>query len=432
MSKSAQIITLGCSKNTVDSEKLLKQLEYSGYKPLTGRNSDEKPDVVIVNTCGFINDAKEESVNTILELIEAKKRGELGKLFVMGCLSERYMDVLQEEMPEADMYFGVNKPDEILNHLQSSYHRFLETERILTGPSYYAYLKVSEGCNRNCSFCAIPGIRGRYVSRPLEELVDEAMILTGKGVKELILIAQDLTYYGVDLYKKPMLVSLCREILKNTDISWLRLHYLYPDSVSHELLQLIKDSPQICKYIDIPIQHISDNILSRMKRNHSGHDTRELLSHIRTCLPEAAIRTTLITGFPGETDDDFRALHDFVSEFRFDRLGVFTYSHEDGTPAFAFKDDIPEKIKRERADEIMAVQQEISLQGNISLAGEKMRVIIDRKEGEYFIARSEYDSPEIDQEILIESDKYELYPGDFCNVLITDATEFDLKASPSP
>ncbi|MDT8401680.1 MAG: 30S ribosomal protein S12 methylthiotransferase RimO [Bacteroidales bacterium] len=433
MSKSVQIITLGCSKNTVDSEKLLKQFKFSGYKLVSALNNHEKPDIVIVNTCGFINDAKEESVNTILELIEAKKRGELGSLYVMGCLSERYMDVLKKEIPEADRYFGVNKPEEILSHLNLSYNKFLEKERILAGPSHYAYLKVSEGCNRNCTFCAIPGIRGRYVSRPHEELVEEAKILAEAGVKELILIAQDLTYYGTDLYKKQMLVSLCKDILKYTDIPWLRLHYLYPGSVSNELLQLMKESPRICNYIDIPVQHISDSVLTAMKRNHSETETRKLLSFIRGYIPEAAIRTTLICGFPGETENDFRTLMDFIREFRFDRLGVFTYSHEEDTSAYInFTDNIPEKVKRERADEIMAVQQEISLQKNMSLVGKQMKVITDRKEGEYFIARSEYDSPEVDQEILIESDKHELYPGDYCNVLIRGATEFDLKASQLP
>lgn len=432
MSKSVKIITLGCSKNTVDSEKLLKQLQYSGYitDPF---QIDGKPDIVIVNTCGFINDAKEESINTILELTEARKRGDIENLYVMGCLSQRYMDQLRKEIPEVDKYFGVNKPDDIMNYLSSGYNQSIESDRVLTGPSHYAYLKVSEGCNRNCSFCAIPGIRGRYISRPLEKLVDEAVILTGKGVKELILIAQDLTYYGVDLYKKPMLISLCKEILKNTDISWLRLHYLYPGSVSHEIMQLMKNSPKICNYIDIPVQHISDSVLTAMKRNHSEKETRKLLSYIRDYIPEAAIRTTLITGFPAETENDFRVLMDFVTESRFDRLGVFAYSHEEDTYAYKnLTDSIPEKLKRERADEIMAVQQAISLQKNMSLVGKKIKVIIDRKEGKYFIGRSEYDSPEIDQEILLKSDKSELHPGDFCNVLITGATEFDLEARPLP
>ena len=432
MQKSVKIITLGCSKNTVDSEKLLKQFQYAGYNVYHAENN-RKTDIVIINTCGFINDAKEESVNTILELTEARKRGDIGKLYVMGCLSERYKDQLKKEIPEVDQYFGVNKPAEILKYLASGYNKSLDPDRILTGPPHYAYLKVSEGCNRNCAFCAIPGIRGRYISRSVEELVKEARILTGQGVKEIILIAQDLTYYGVDRYKKPMLTSLCEEILKNVDIEWLRLHYLYPGSIPEDLMQLMKGSPQICNYIDIPIQHISDNVLSGMKRNHSEKETRNLLSYIRTYLPEAAIRTTLITGYPGETENDFRILMDFITEFRFDRLGVFTYSHEEDTHAYNnFKDSIPEKLKRARADEIMALQQEISLQKNLSLMGKEMRVIVDKEEQGYFIARTEYDSPEIDQEILVKSGNHKLKPGDFCNVLITGATEFDLEASLLP
>lgn len=432
MSKSVKIITLGCAKNTVDSEKLLRQLQYAGYNIDFGQTGG-KPDIVIVNTCGFINDAKEESINTILELTEARKRGDIGNLYVMGCLSERYRHELKREIPEVDQYFGVNKPQEILKYLSLAYNKSVDPDRILTGPPHYAYLKVSEGCNRNCSFCAIPGIRGRYISRPLEDLIDEAVILTGKGVKELVLIAQDLTYYGVDLYRKPMLTNLCKKIIDNTDIEWLRLHYLYPGSVSDELMQLMKINPRICNYIDIPIQHISDNVLKAMKRNHSADDTRKLLSYIRDYNPDAAIRTTLITGYPVETEYDFRLLMDYITEFRFDRLGVFTYSHEEDTYTYKNSaDSIPEKVKRDRADKIMAVQQEISLERNLNLVGKEMKVLIDRKEGGYFMARSEYDSPDIDQEILVKADQREMHPGDFCNVLITGATEFDLKASLLP
>ena len=428
MPESVKIVTLGCSKNTVDSEKLLRQLQNAGFSTYQSE-IPEYHDIVIVNTCGFINDAKEESVNTILELVEAKKRKKIGRLFVMGCLSERYMNELRREIPEVDSYFGVNKPEEILRSLQSSYHQSLDNERILTGPPHYAYLKVSEGCNRNCSFCAIPGIRGRYTSKPSAELVEEAQILAGKGVKEMILIAQDLSYYGKDIYGKPTLSSLCNELLEKTDIEWLRLHYLYPGSIPDDLLPLMKSSPRICNYIDIPVQHISNNILSRMKRNHSEYETRKLLSYIRNYIPEAAIRTTLITGFPGETEDDFKKLLDFVGEFRFNRLGVFTYSHEEATPAYAkFNDDVPEKIKRERADEIMLLQQGISLQNNLAAKGKEIRVIIDSEEEGYYSARSEYDSPEIDQEIHIKEARSKFHPGDFCNIRITGATEYDLKA----
>lgn len=427
MQKNIKIITLGCSKNTVDSEKLLKQFQYSGFD--TGNRDDDNNDIIIVNTCGFINDAKEESINTIIELAEARKRGEIGELYVMGCLSERYRDDLKKEIPEVDRYFGVNKPDEILNYLVNDYRRMPDPDRILSGPSHYAYLKVSEGCNRSCAFCAIPGIRGTYKSSPVEELVAEAELLTARGVKEIILIAQDLGYYGKDRYRKKMLTTLSEKLLEVNGIEWLRLHYLYPDSQHHQLLKLMRDNPRICNYIDMPIQHISDNILSAMKRKHSSLETKKILEGIRDIIPAAAIRTTIITGYPGETDRDFRELLDFIREFRFERLGVFTYSHEEDTWAFNnFTDDIPLKIKKERAAEIMAVQQEISLENNLSLKGKVMPVIIDREEGGYFIGRSEYDSPEVDQEVLIKADKDTLKPGDIRRVLITSATDFDLEA----
>ncbi|MFP4489179.1 MAG: 30S ribosomal protein S12 methylthiotransferase RimO [Bacteroidales bacterium] len=427
MQKNIKIITLGCSKNTVDSEKLLKQFQYSGFN--TANRDIDNNDIVIVNTCGFINDAKEESVNTIVELAEARKRGEIGELYVMGCLSERYRDELEEEIPEVDRYFGVNKPDEILNYLVNDYRKMPDTDRILSGPSHYAYLKVSEGCNRSCAFCAIPGIRGSYKSSPVEELVAEAELLTARGVKEIILIAQDLGYYGKDRYKKQMLTTLSEKLLEVNGIEWLRLHYLYPDSHHHQLLKLMRDNPRICNYIDMPIQHISDNMLSAMKRKHSSFETKKILSGIRDIIPDSAIRTTVITGYPGETDRDFTELLNFIREFRFERLGVFTYSHEEDTRAFnTFDDDIPLKIKKERAAEIMAVQQEISLENNISLKGKVMPVIIDREEGGYFIGRSEYDSPEVDQEVIIKADTGTLKPGDIRNVLITSATEFDLEA----
>jgi ribosomal protein S12 methylthiotransferase len=427
MQKNIKIVTLGCSMNTVDSEKLLKQFQYSGFN--TGNRDNDNNDIIIVNTCGFINDAKEESINTIVELAEARKRGEIGELYVMGCLSERYRDELKKEIPEVDRYFGVNKPDEILNYLVNDYRKAPDPDRILSGPSHYAYLKVSEGCNRSCAFCAIPGIRGRYISSPVEDLLAEAELLSARGVKEMILIAQDLSYYGKDRYKKQMLTPLCEKLLEISGIEWLRLHYLYPDSSHNELLKLIRDNPRICSYIDMPIQHISDNMLSAMKRKHSSRETKKILSGIRDIIPSAAIRTTIITGYPGETDRDFRELLDFIREFRFDRLGVFTYSHEEDTYAFNnFTDDIPLKIKKERAEEIMAVQQEISLQNNLSMKGREMPVIIDREEGGYFVGRTQYDSPEVDQEVIIKADTVTLKPGDIRRVLITSATEFDLEA----
>ncbi|MFO7853079.1 MAG: 30S ribosomal protein S12 methylthiotransferase RimO [Bacteroidota bacterium] len=429
MSKTVKIISLGCSKNTVDSEKLLMQLEHAGFD-ISHDENDGKTDIVIINTCGFINDAKEESINVILDYIEARKRGDIEQLFVMGCLSSRYKDELKKEIPEVDQYFGVNKPAEILEYLEAGYETSVGIDRVITGPPHYAYLKISEGCNRNCTFCAIPGIRGKHKSRPLEELLDEAHLLAGKGVKELILIAQDLSYYGIDLYRKPMLTALCNEIINIESIEWLRLHYLYPGSIPANLMPLIKHSPKICKYIDIPIQHISDNVLSAMKRNHSEDETRKLLSYIRDYLPEAAIRTTLITGYPAETENDFNKLMDFVHDFKFERLGVFTYSHEEGTLAFRkYKDIIPDELKRKRADDIMALQQEISLKKNLDFIGKEMRVIIDRKEGGYLVARSEYDSPDIDQEVLIKAATNNLKQGDLCNVLVTGATEYDLEAS---
>ena len=428
MQKTVKIISLGCSKNTVDSEKLLKQLQYADYNT-SYHGHDKKTDIVIVNTCGFINDAKEESVNTIIELAEARKRGEIGELYVMGCLSERYRQELEKEIPEVDQYFGVNKPAEILRHLGNDYKPAADPERILSGPPHYAYLKISEGCDRRCAFCAIPGIRGRYRSAPVDELVKETEILTDRGVKEVILIAQDLSYYGIDRYNRHMLTELCEALLGIDRVEWLRLHYLYPHSLQKDLLELMKDNPRICNYIDMPVQHISDKILSAMRRGHSSYDTKKLLYDIRNILPEAAIRSTLITGYPGETDKEFRELLEFVREFRFDRLGVFTYSHEEDTWAHKkFRDDIPMKVKKERADEIMAVQQEISLQNNIAMIGRKLTVIIDRQEQDYFVGRTEYDSPEVDQEVLVRGGEGKLKPGDFCKVQISSATEYDLEA----
>lgn len=429
MAKSIKIVSLGCSKNTVDSEKLLKQLQFAGYLPIPGDNI-QNTDIVIVNTCGFINDAKEESVDTILELAGARKRGDIGELYVMGCLSERYRDQLIKEIPEVDRFFGVNREEEILSCLAPAYKLSPEPDRILSGPPHYAYLKVSEGCNRNCAFCAIPGIKGRYRSTPVDELVREAKLLAAGGVRELILIAQDLTYYGRDLYGRPALVDLIRSILDNTGIDWLRLHYLYPGSIPGGLLELIKHEPRICNYIDLPVQHISDKILSAMKRGHSEEDVRNLLEHIRNLMPGAAIRTTLITGYPGETENDFNKLLDFVREFRFDRLGVFTYSHEEDTRAHSmFTDNIPGRIKRERAARIMELQQEISLAKNLEMVGKEIRVLIDRKEGTQLVARSESDSPEVDQEIFIGSKGAgEAGAGDFCTVRITSAGDFELQA----
>ena len=427
MSRSVNIVTLGCSKNVVDSEKLVKQLAYNGYK--VEFDSDKAgSDIVIINSCGFINDAREESVDTILRFIRAKGNGDIGKLYVMGCLSERYKDDLRTWIPEVDQYFGVNDIIPILNDLNSEFRDDLYSDRVLSGPGHFAYLKISEGCDRTCSFCAIPGIRGKYISRRVEDLVDESRLLAQKGVKELILIAQDLSYYGVDIYKKQMLEQLVREISSKVGVNWIRLHYLYPANFPLEILRLMADDPKVCMYIDLPIQHISDNVLTKMRRSHNEQETRYLLNRIRKDLPAAAIRTTLITGHPGETERDFDKLVRFVEEFRFERLGVFTYSHEESTYGYDnYNDEIPEKVKRERADIIMAIQQEISLRENMELVGKELKVIVDSREGDHCIARTEYDSPEVDQEVLINVENRKLSPGMFAMVRIVDAGEYDLR-----
>jgi len=427
--KKINIITLGCSKNVVDSEKLIRQLDAGGYSVVFDQ-SDNTAGTVIINTCGFINDAREESVDTILQFARERESGNIENLYVMGCLSERYMDDLKSEIPEVTRYFGVNSMTDILKELKTGMRKDLLTERTLTGPGHYAYLKISEGCNRKCSFCAIPAIRGKHVSRPIVELTEEAGKLYSSGVKELILIAQDLTWYGRDLYRKQALTELVREIIERVNFDWIRLHYLYPAGFLADILYLIRDNPQICRYIDIPIQHITDNMLGSMKRSHNRKETIRLLETIRAALPDAAIRTTIITGYPGETEDDFRYLKDFISDFRFDRLGVFAYSHEEDTYAYKhYRDDIPETVKHDRVSELMAIQQDISEELNSKFIGRVMKTIIDRREGEYSIGRTEYDSPEVDQEVLIPS-MYRLRPGNFYNIRITESTEFDLYGIP--
>ena len=428
-SKKINIVTLGCSKNVVDSEKLLKQLNAGGYHVFY--NSDDfEAGTVIINTCGFINDAKEESVDTILKFVKAQKSGYIDNLYVMGCLSERYADALKHEIPEVKKYFGVNNMKDILAELGVSFRNELKTDRIITGPGHYAFLKISEGCDRTCAFCAIPFIRGKYISRPIGELVEEASQLAGNGVRELILIAQDLSYYGLDLYRKQTLVELVSELLKINSLEWIRLHYLYPANFPFELIPLISDNSKICRYIDIPIQHISDNMLDLMKRSHNRKETVAILNKLRKGIPGAAIRTTLIAGHPGETEKDFLELKDFISDFRFDRLGVFAYSHEEDTYSYKeYKDEIPEDVKESRVAELMSVQQNISAELNESSVGKVFNVIIDRKEGKFFVGRTEFDSPEVDQEVLI-SDMHNLKPGNFYNILITQSTEFDLYGEP--
>ena len=425
------IVTLGCSKNVVDSEKLLKQLQAGGYHVLYDSN-DLSAETVIINTCGFINDAKEESIDTILRFVRAKESGKVGNLYVMGCLSERYKEALEKEIPEVNRYFGVRNIGEILDQVGVKYRNNIATSRLITTPGHYAYLKVSEGCDRTCAFCAIPAIRGRCISRPVEELVKEAEELAEMGVKELILIAQDLSYYGLDLYRSKKLTGLLKELLKIDPFEWIRLHYLYPADFPDDLIPLIRDNPHICKYIDIPIQHISDKMLRIMKRSNGRQETEEILNRLRNELPDAVIRTTLIAGHPGETEDDYLELKEFIRNFRFDRLGVFAYSHEEETFSYEnYEDEVPESVKEARVAELMEIQQNISAELNASLVGKVFKVIIDRREEEYFAGRTEYDSPEVDQEILIPSEYY-LEPGRFYNIMITQATEFDLFGKPLP
>ena len=416
--KKINIVTLGCSKNIVDSEKLLKQLDAGGYDVIY--NSDDvSAGTVIINTCGFINDAKEESVDTILRFVKAKEAGHINNLYVMGCLSERYMDALKYEIPEVKRYFGVNNMSDVLNELGVNLRNDLLTDRTITTPGHYAYLKISEGCDRTCAFCAIPSIRGKYISRPIEELVKEASELAKNGVKELILIAQDLSYYGIDLYRKQALPELVSELLKIESFDWIRLHYLYPANFPMELIPLIRENSRICRYIDIPIQHITDNMLGLMRRSHNRKETEAVLNKLRDEIPGAVIRTTLIAGHPGETEQDFLELKDFISSFRFNRLGVFAYSHEEDTYSYnEYKDEIPDNVKESRVAELMELQQNISAELNEFQVGKVLKVIIDRKEGDFFIGRTEYDSPEVDQEVLI-SVEHNLYPGSFYNIKIT-------------
>lgn len=428
--KKINIVTLGCSKNIVDSEKLLKQLNSGGYEVVHNEDTSDAG-TVIVNTCGFISDAKEESVDTILRFVKAQKSGKIGNLYVMGCLSERYADALKHEIPEVKKYFGVNDMNDVLAELGVKFRNDLSTERNLTGPGHYAYLKIAEGCDRICAFCAIPMIRGKYISRTIEDLIKEARQLAEKGVRELILIAQDLSYYGLDLYKKQSLSQLITELLKIESFEWIRLHYLYPANFPSDLIPLIRNNSRICRYIDIPVQHITDNLLDKMRRSHNKNETLAVLRKLRNEIPGAVIRTTLIAGHPGETERDFEELKEFISEFRFDRLGVFAYSHEEDTYAYnKYEDDIPQEVKESRVAELMDIQQGISSELNELAIGKTFKIIVDRREGEFFIGRTEFDSPEVDQEVLI-SDEYDLKPGNFYNILITKATEFDLYGRPA-
>lgn len=426
MQKKLNIISLGCSKNLVDSENLSTQIKNGGWQvEFDNYNSDAR--TVVINTCGFIHDAKEESINTILSFISAKKEKKIDNVYVMGCLSERYKKDLETEIPEVDTYFGVNNIPDILAKLKIDYKKELIGERNISTPSHYAYLKISEGCDRKCSFCAIPLIRGKHVSLPIEILKKQAENLAKQGVKELILIAQDLSSYGFDSYKEYKLAELLEELVKVEGIEWIRLHYIYPANFPEKVIEVMKKEPKICKYIDIPVQHASTKVLKNMRRGHTKESTLALITKFKAEIPEIVIRTTVLVGFPGEEQADFEELKQFVAEVKFDRLGVFTYSEEEGTyGAKKFEDTINQEIKQQRADQIMALQQTISLDLNYARIGKTLKVIIDRKENNHYIGRSQFDSPEVDNEIIIENSLVELNIGNFYNVKILKAEDFDL------
>ena len=419
------VVTLGCSKNVVDSEHVMAQLEAAGYEVVFDSNDNDAATVVI-NTCGFIGDAKEESINTILQFVQAKSEGLIDRLFVIGCLSERYADELRAEIPEVDDYFGARDFRGIVERLAGAWRPELATARHLTTPAHYAYLKISEGCNWRCAYCAIPLIRGGHVSVPMEQVVREAEELARGGVKELIVVAQDTTFYGVDLYGERKLAELLRRLAAIDGVEWIRLHYTYPTGFPQEVIDVMRDEPKVCRYIDIPLQHIADTQLSAMRRGITKERTIALLDRLRREVPGIAIRTTLMVGFPGETEADFAELEEFVREQRFDRLGVFPYSAEEGTPSAEMADDVLEEVKQARVERIMKLQQEISLQNNLRRVGETYRVIVDRREGDFYVARTEFDSPEVDEEILIPAAGGTLHPGEFRTVRITDAEEYDL------
>ena len=419
------VITLGCSKNLVDSEDLITQLQANDYEVVHDSN-EEDANVIIVNTCGFIDLAKEESVNTILQYADVKKQGGIDKLYVTGCLSQRYKDDLEKEIPEVDAYFGTLELPGLLAKLNADYKHELIGERVLTTPQHFAYLKISEGCNRTCSFCAIPLMRGKHVSKTIEALVKEAENLARMGVKELMLIAQELTYYGLDIYKERQLPQLLHALAAVEGIELIRLHYAYPSKFPLDIFTAMAELPQVCNYLDIPLQHASDTVLERMRRQITQAETRELIAEARQRVPGIAIRTTMLVGFPGETEEEFQQLCDFVEDMRFDRLGVFQYSHEEDTRAYDMEDDVPAEVKAERASRLMEIQQSISLGFNEAKVGKTFKVLFDRKEGEYFVGRTEFDSPEVDNEVLVSAKDQYVRLGDYAQVHITDATDYDL------
>jgi ribosomal protein S12 methylthiotransferase len=422
------VVTMGCSKNLYDSEVMMAQLKANKFE-VEHESKIGDSSIVIINTCGFIENAKEESINTILDFVDAKKDGLVEKVYVSGCLSERYKDQLEEEIPDVDAYFGTKDLPNILRTLNADYKHELVGERLLTTPNHYAYLKIAEGCDRPCSFCAIPLMRGKHRSTPIEDLVTNAKSLAKKGVKEIMLIAQDLTYYGLDLYKKRALAELLKELCKVDGIEWIRLHYAFPAGFPMDVIEVMKQEKKICNYLDIPLQHGSTKVLKAMRRGTTREKTTQLIHDIRSIIPNIAIRTTLIAGYPGESEEDFQEMYDWVEEMKFERLGIFTYSHEENTHAYKFDDDVPPKIKKERADSIMELQSGISYELNQKKVGKKYRVLIDRAEDNFFIGRSEFDSPEVDNEVLIEKNSNTYCRiGDYVNVKIFKADHFDLYA----
>lgn len=419
------VITLGCSKNLYDSEVLMGQLKVNKIE-VEHQSVQEDSNIVVVNTCGFIDNAKEESVNTILEQIRRKENGEIEKLFVTGCLSERYKPDLQKEMPDVDEFFGTRDLPRLLKSLGADYKHELVGERLTTTPSHYAYLKISEGCDRKCSFCAIPLMRGGHKTTPIEDLVIEAEKLAAKGTKELILIAQDLTYYGLDLYKERKLAELMTKLSEVEGIEWIRIHYAFPTAFPIDVLEVIKNNPKVCTYLDIPLQHVSDKLLSSMRRGTTMQKTKDLIQKFREDVPGITIRTSLIVGYPGETEKEFQELLDFVQESKFDRLGVFTYSHEENTHAYNLEDDVPQEVKHQRAEDVMDLQSSISYDMNQERVGKTYKVLFDRKEGDYFIGRTEFDSPDVDNEVIINAKDFYIRIGDFANIKITKADHYDL------
>lgn len=417
------VVTLGCSKNIYDSEVLMGQLKANGKEV---HHEADHGNIIVVNTCGFIDNAKQESVDTILDFVQKKEDGIVDKVFVTGCLSERYKPDLEKEIPNVDQYFGTRDLPKLLKALGADYKRELVGERLTTTPQHYAYMKIAEGCDRPCSFCAIPLMRGGHKSTPIEDLVTQAEKLAAKGVKELILIAQDLTYYGLDLYKERRLADLLKALVKVDGIEWIRLHYMFPTGFPEDVLDVIREEPKVCNYIDIPLQHIADPVLKSMRRGTTMERTNRLLDMMREKVPGIAIRTTLIAGYPGETEEDFEVMKQWVKDQRFERLGIFTYSHEENTHAYTLEDDVPNEEKQRRADEIMEVQQEISWAKNQEMIGKTYRVLVDRVEGDHFVARTEFDSPDVDNEVLISTEDTYLRVGDFATVKVNSATDFDL------